>query len=306
MTIDKEDIRNIHLLIARHLEFADTVMVPKYAKISNDNLHFCSGPDDWQEYMYTEPDAYEYEAVDPRDIHEILLAIDEKQMPAREFVLNGVVVKGLVDIGSMLEDKAIIRDLHAIMPKINVEFQSPGELTTERGKILIEEIANNVQKLCKDDYGLTTANQLWDLYMANTVVKKPDLFIFPGDQWFAESLRQFQQVVEVRLPALFDRTVKDLAKGDPSTIHLSINGGSLPVAIYAEPMNRTLMVDLKASDAKDKRLSNSLDTNAQAISLDQLIKIVLEHQDVTQTPKPPRGDSTDDLDQNNISRGRKR
>jgi len=306
MTIEKDDIRNIQLLIARHLELADTVMIPQHGIISKDNLHFCSGPDDWQEFMYTEPDAHNYDAVDPRDIYDILSAVDEQRMPARDFLHNGVVVKGLVDIGSMLDDKRIIQDLHAIMPKINVEFKSPIEPVTQNATVLLQEIKDNLQKLCKDEYGLSTADQLWNKYMLDSVVKKPDLFILPRDQWFAESLRQYQQVLELRLPALFDRTVKDLAKGDPSTIHLNVNGHSLPVIIYAEPLNRTLMAYLKASIANDSKLSLSPLTKDLAIPLDQLVKILSKHQDLTRGSKPPRDNSGDDQDENNISPRRKR
>jgi len=306
MTIDKEEIRKIHLLIAPHLDSADTVMIPKYGKITYDNLYFCSGPDDWQEFMQTEPNAHGYEAVDPRDIHDILLAIDEKRMPAREFVLNGVLVKGLVDVGSMIEDRAIIRDLHAIMPKINMEFMSPDESVSEKAKVLLKEIQDNLQKLCKDENGLSTANELWDSYMSNSAAKNPNLYLLPGDRWFADSLRQFEAILELRIPALFDRSVKDLAKGDSSTIHLNVKAGPMPVVIYAEPLNRTLMVYLKASVANDKKISVSPNSKDRAIPLDQYIKIVSKHEDLTRGQKPPRGKSGDDPDENNISRGRKR
>jgi len=306
MTIDKDDIPSIRQLIARHMEFADTVMVPQHGKIRQDNLHFCSGPDDWQEFMYTEPDAHTYEAVDPRELHDVLLAIDEKKTPARDLLHNGVAVKGMVDIGSMLDDRAIIRDLNAIMPKINAEFMSSQEPLSEKAKVLLKEIGDNLQKLCKDEHGLSTANELWDRYMTGSPVKKPDLFRLPGDQWFVESLRQFEGILELRIPALFDRTVKDLAKGDSSTIHLNAKDGSMPVVIYAEPLTRTLMAYLKPSVAEDNNISVAPKSKDRTIPLDQFIKIVSKHEDLTRGTKRPPGDSGDDLDENNMSRGRKR
>jgi len=306
MTIDKIDIKSIQELIAWHLPFADTVMVPQYGKISKDNLHFCSGPEDWQEFMYTEPDAHTYEAVDPRELHDVLLAINEQKTPARDLMHNGFAVKGMVDIGSMLDDRAIIRDLHAIMPKINAEFMSSQEPLSEKAKVLLKEIGYNLQKLCKDEHGLSTANELWDRYMTGSPVKKPDLFRLPGDQWFVESLRQFEGVLELRIPALFDRTIKDLAKGDSPTIHLNAKNGAMPVAIYAEPFTRTLMAYLKTSVAKDNKISVSPHSKDRAIPLDQFIKIVSKHEDLTRGPRRPPGDSGDDPDENNLSRGRKR
>jgi hypothetical protein len=168
MLIDKEAVRDILKNVRQHYEYgADTVMCRR--QCDKDDMHFCIG-DDVQLFYYEEPDAHAYEAVSVRALYETLALIDKGKVPAREWVpeaesfYQNVSRHQWIDIGSMLEDRELVRDLHWQMKKADWQGGHPD----------IEQIKRDLSTLSESDTGRLTADQLWNLYVPPHTVPKPD------------------------------------------------------------------------------------------------------------------------------------
>ncbi len=168
MIIDKNDLRDILKKVRQHYEYgADTLMSRR--QCDKDDLHFCIG-DDVQLFYYEQPDAYAYEAVSVRALYETLALIDKGKMPLREWVpeaesfYQNVSRRQWIDIGSMLEDRELVRDLHWQMK--NTDWQG--------GHPEIEPIKRDLSTLSQSDTGRVTADHLWNTYVPPHTVPKPD------------------------------------------------------------------------------------------------------------------------------------
>lgn len=160
MELARGNIRELHRWLQDGMaQEMDTVMVRREGVIDLKDLHGCIGTEDWQLFMAEHPlDGHDFEALSPRWLYEILLAIDKGRLPARPVVFEGVRNLDTIDISSMLEDKEILQALHFARRKIN--WESAGEdslLSKERRNTLAEEIKLNLIRLCKDEWGVSVA-----------------------------------------------------------------------------------------------------------------------------------------------------
>lgn len=190
MLIEMTQIGRLRGRIAEKLQTTDpdTVMVPREGRVTEDTIQFLNGPEDFQEFMMTEPDARGFEAIAPKDMHSVLVDIDDGAIFPRLAINRGVPMEGLVDLGSMLEDQAIISGVELEISKIEgmLEIENAGKRLTD----LREQIARDIGRLCKDEAGVALANETWSRFEHILGVSRPDFVPSRESQWYRDSRLQ--------------------------------------------------------------------------------------------------------------------
>ncbi|MDR3714028.1 MAG: hypothetical protein P4L51_14505 [Puia sp.] len=138
----------------------------------------------------------------------------------------------------------------------------------------------------------------------------PPITLVPGEFSVADSLARHASVVELKMPTLLDRTVKGLESGGLMAIHLDRKQFAVPMFIYADPVNKELMVDLAATLAKGNFLEQAMAFKGETMTLDRLINLVGEAPAAKQGHKKwlggSKNESSDDPDENNLGKSRKK
>lgn len=214
MEIEVSDVSKMRWMVGDRLASSepDTVMVFKYAGIDENSIHFLKGPEDFQEFMATEPDVWRYEQLATENLYELLSRIDDKDLTPRFVIRHGVKIEGLIDLGSMLEDRDIIENIEVVIAKLDWMRSEESEDLFDQGPGLKEEIILNLKKLCKDDSGVAVANSLWEKYSNVFGSERPIFIASKEGEWFKDSqlkaLGPAGTVTVVEQPALTENGVK--------------------------------------------------------------------------------------------------
>jgi hypothetical protein len=191
MEINIKDIRAAHRKIGESLDWVDRLMIRRSGAFDKKSIEFLSGDDEYRDFMQTEYDSQSYKTVNPRALYQVLLAIDKGRIPARMEVFGGVRDTEWVDVGSMLTDRYLVKDLHKRMQQLDWQFESSKDPTyILTGNQRLEEIKKDLLKLCSDEYGLSVAGRLWDQYAPASLFERPFLFSNRSEQWHVDSLER--------------------------------------------------------------------------------------------------------------------
>ena len=194
MEIEVENLSKIRRMIGDRIGSSDpdTIMVRRYGEVDENSIQFLKGPEDFQEFMATEPDAHSYEAVSTDALYKLLCSLDDETVDARFVVERGRTIYGLIDLGSMLEDRGIVENIEFAIAKLSgIHFDQHDRLG-EDGRRLQEQIIRDLFKLCKDENGVATASALWDEFSNVFDAERPAFVASRMAEWFGDN--QLKQV----------------------------------------------------------------------------------------------------------------
>jgi len=188
--ISKEEIRKTHRFVGGRLgpEEPDTVMLQP-GRIDRNDMHFLLGINDWQLFMHTIPNGDWYRGISPRLLYEVLLGIDKKKIEPVEAREQGQPLKGLIDLGRMIEDREVAKRIRQKMNTLEkISLKSGGRTIDNQGTRLLAEINALLLELCRDEKGLRDTQLLWNELDPGGKFPKPVLFANRADQWYLDNV----------------------------------------------------------------------------------------------------------------------
>ena len=168
-----------------------------------------------------------------------------------------------------------------------------------------ERMAGGGQPASREWYRLDREKEALEQY--------PSITLVPGRFSAGEYLSRYPHgLLETKVPLLLSRTVRGLEEGNLMPLHVDEKKFPIPILIYADPVNRSLVVDLPATLAKGNAMSHAVNLKAERMDLHSLLKIIDETPGIDQRrgrevsgngkKKPP----DEGPEENNQSRGRNR
>jgi hypothetical protein len=221
MYVKKGDINSVFKALGSAIVElkVDTVMLPKNGRLRPVKMYYHNESVGWGSFLLSEANTSRFVAVDAGTLFTLLQGLDASWLPGRPVVRAGFASRDLIDLSSMLEDIAIVGDIHFAVNQLwKKSGHNNGPDRSEIPSEVLDGIKTDLRTLCKDDYGVKEAKRLWAIYEPVLGPEAPNLAVGVG-HWIGAGSMENRSRREVRPGGGSDQKPRDGVKKQGSRKH---------------------------------------------------------------------------------------
>lgn len=268
MLIEQKDFKEVHAAVKEQLNYdASTIFYLPGNRVKKDGLIFCSGAEDVALFYHHHPyDSDWYHSIRADSLAKIMDKIENRELQPK-VVTEEPIGRQFIDLGMMVKESDLIESLHRKMKKADWYYDYSDDFRVyERGIAEVKDIKKDLKELSQSPEGMEAANKLWQLYVPQYSVSKPE-FLEVKNTVMDEKTLAFNEGQFKRLgmqEAFTPGLVEQMKQGVPIIEH--------PFSKNYDGDKADNTIHLKKSSSSDNYFINKFDMNLLKEGKDEGIK----------------------------------